>query len=454
MPYNTLIVTIGVTCLGLAAGVVGCFLLLRKRSLLGDALSHSTLPGIGLAFVFATLLGMNGKSLAILLTGATVTGTIGVALILFIINTTRIKEDAALGIVLSTFFGLGVAVLTFVQNMKSGQAAGLEAFIYGKTAGMVQQDVFLIAGVAAVVTIISVILMKEFRLLCFDSALAGAQGWPVHLLDAILMALVIAVTVIGLQAVGLILIIALLIVPPAAARFWCDGLNRMIMLSAGIGAASGMFGALFSSSYAGMPAGPIIVLSAGAAFVFSLIFGSHRGLLAVAWEQIRIRHNVGRQNVLRAMYERNEAKLGLVDEPITSTVAVTFAELLACRSWQAATLHRNLQRAIKEGMLKKTPPPDAKTQAGGTPPAAYELTRQGLTAAWRVTRNHRLWELYLTAHADVAPSFVDRSADQVEHILDTPMIKRLETLLADEFPDLLQPPTVHVPTIGGGEAVA
>ncbi len=245
--YNTRVVLLGTTLLGLAAGAVGNFTLLRKRALMGDALSHATLPGVGLAFVIVTWAGGDGKSLPLLLAGAAVSGTLGLAAILAIRNATRLKEDAALGIVLSVFFGAGVAVLGVAQQMPTGHAAGLEAFIYGKAASMGALDAQLIGAAALVVTVACALLFKELRLLCFDEAFAGSRGYPVLMLDALLMLLVVLVTLIGLQAVGLILMVALLVVPAAAARFWTERMSSMALISAAIGGASALVGAAMSA---------------------------------------------------------------------------------------------------------------------------------------------------------------------------------------------------------------
>ena len=217
--YNTRVVVVGTMLLGLAAGIIGTFMLLRKRSLMGDAISHATLPGIGIAFIVMSQYGGSGKFLPGLLLGAFVFGLIGMGLILSIRKFTRIKEDAALGIVLSVFFGLGISILGIIQKMSTGHAAGLESFIYGKTASMLASDAKLIAVAAIVIVSFSVFLYKEFTIICFDQEYAAAQRWPVFSLDVLMMILVVFVTVIGLQAVGLILIIALLIIPPASARF-------------------------------------------------------------------------------------------------------------------------------------------------------------------------------------------------------------------------------------------
>ena len=305
--YNTRLVVICTLLLGCACGLMGGFLLLRKRSLMGDTLSHATLPGVCSAFIFAVLLGGEGKSLPLLMFGATITGVLGCAAVLFIRNHSRIKDDAAMGIVLSVFFGAGVALLTIATKLPGGSAAGLESFIYGKTASMVLADFWILTSVTCTVLCVSVICFKEFCLLCFDDAFASAQGLPVKMLDVLLLGLVTAVTVAGLQAVGLILIIAFLITPAAAARFWVGRLDRMLVLSALIGGISGWLGASVSALLPNMPAGALIVLVAASCFLFSMVFGSERGVFVRFYRQRRLKTGIGRQHLLRALYEILEA---------------------------------------------------------------------------------------------------------------------------------------------------
>ncbi|MCG3127339.1 MAG: hypothetical protein CHACPFDD_02197 [Phycisphaerae bacterium] len=424
--YNTRVVIIGVSLLGATSGMIGSFLLLRKRALIGDALSHATLPGIGLAFLVATALGGSGKSLPLLLLGGTVTGVLGVVTILAIVHLTRVKEDAALGIVLSVFFAAGVSILGVIQNLSSGHAAGLSSFIYGKTASMMFSDALLIAVAAGLVALTCVLLLKEFTLLCFDTSFAAAQGWPVVALDMVLMATIVIVTVIGLQAVGLILMVALLVIPAAAARFWTHHLPSMLLAAAGIGAVSGCAGAAVSALTPRMPAGAIIVIVAGLFFTASMLFGPAGGMMARWSAHRRLSRRVGRQHLLRAFFELAEPHHAAAPR------AIALEALLAVRSWSAGELRRLIRRAARDGVVQPAATRDA-----------WLLTPEGAAAAWRVTRNHRLWELYLITHADVAPSHVDRDADAVEHVLDPAMIAELEALLARDAPLLVQPPSPH-----------
>lgn len=427
--YNTRVVVLGATLLGLGAGVVGSFTLMRKRALIGDALSHATLPGIAIAFLIATQFGFDGKSLPILLLGAAASGAVGVGSILMIRRYTRLKEDAALGIVLSVFFGAGVALLGIVQQMPNGHAAGLESFIYGKTAAMLARDAALIGGVSAACLGVSMLLFKELALLCFDSGFAASRGYPVGWLDAVLMTMVVLVTIVGLQAVGLVLMIALLVIPPASARFWTEDLRRMAVIAGGLGAASCFVGALISATYPKLPSGATIVLTAAAAFLVSSLFGTARGVVLRTVRRGGFLRSIELEHLLRGVYELSER------QPADSA---SREALLRLRSWSAAELRRVVRRAERQELVRR----DTRD--------TVRLTTRGAVEARRLTRQHRLWELYLITQADVAPARVDRGADHIEHVLDPETLSELERLLSES--DLTQPPdSPHVieATTGG-----
>ena len=428
--YNTRVVVLGTTMLGMAAGIIGSFTLLRKRALMGDALSHATLPGIGLAFLIATQLGWNGKALPILLLGAAATGTLGMACILVIRSATRIKEDAALGIVLSVFFGIGVSILGLIQQpSQPGHAAGLEAFIYGKAASMTADDAWLISVVSVVTVVVSGLLFKEFKLLCFDDDFAGSLGYPVVILDSMMMGLVILVTIVGLQAAGLVLMIALLVIPAAAARFWTADMRRMAVISAGFGAASGMLGAGSSAILPDLPSGAMIVLVAAAFFLGSLIGGWERGIAIRQLRRRQARRRIDLQHLLRAAYEVLETR-GQLEFPPGHRVSspIEFDMLWKRRSWSQPRLMRQIRRANQQGLCQL----DSRDR--------LRLTNQGFREAERLVREHRLWELYLITHADVATSKVDREADTIEHVLDPELIAELETLLEQRTTTQLESP--------------
>jgi manganese/zinc/iron transport system permease protein len=427
--YNTRVVIIGTTLLGLAAGLVGTFLILRKRALLSDTLSHATLPGIALTFILITYLGGDGKNLIALITGAAAFSVLGTISVILVQKYSRLKDDAALGIVLSVYFGFGIALLGLATRMESGTAAGLSSFIYGKTASMLFFDAVLIGATALGSAIVCIILFKEFSLICFDYSYAATQGWPVVRLDFLMMALVVVVTVIGLQAVGLILVVALLIIPASAARFWTHSLKKLLILSGLFGALSGLLGSTFSALMANLPAGAVIVIMAAVVFIISLAFGSASGLFQQIIKRRRLTKKVSRENLLRKLYELYELQRP-AGTSADADAGFPFDDLLAARAWSSTQLRRTLKAARADGLIR------------GNGNQRFSLTDRGLNEAYQIVRKHRLWEAYLITHADIAPSQVDWGADAIEHVLDREMIQKLENMLP-ELKDVQMPPSPH-----------
>ncbi len=402
---NTTTVLLGVTVLGIAAGVVGVFALLRKRALMADALSHATLPGVALAFLAAVALGFTGRSLPVLLLGGAITGVLGVLSVQLLLRITRLREDAAIGIVLSVFFGLGVVLLSIVQNTASGNAAGLNHFIYGQTAAMRPSDAALMGAIALASILLAALFLKEFALVCFNDAFAKVDGWPVSVIDLMMMALVVVVVVSGLQAVGLILVIAMLILPPVAARFWTERLWLLVVLAGLLGGLSGYLGASISALLPRKPAGAVIVLTSGVVFALSMFLAPKRGVLATSLRRAALRIRIAREHLLEAAHDHNGS--------LSRADLLAFANL---RRWPAWFRPVILTSARIRGL--------ASTSNG-----AVTLTQRGAAAGARVARNHRLWEEYLVRYADVAPSHVDWSVDQVEHVLSERLIAELERAL-------------------------
>ena len=412
--YNTRVVLFGVAVLGIAAGLVGSFTLLRKRALLADALAHSSAPGIGLAFIVASYFGWDAKSLPNLLIGATITGLLGVCVVLVVRSQTRLKEDAGLGIALSVFFGAGISLFGIVQKMSTGQAAGLENFIYGKTASMNAYDAKLIATASCLAIVGCMMLFKELKLLCFDENFAGSRGMPVLFLDVVLMSLVVVVTIVGLQAVGLILVVALFVTPAASARFWTEKMWAVAWLSAVLGGMGGMVGAAASALFPRLPSGAMIVMAATSIFILSMFFGSKRGVLIRWLRRYNVNRRIRQHHLLRGLFELLE--LNESSSRDRRDAMVTFEQLMLIRSWSRGQLRRSLGSAQRSRLIRWTND-------------AIGLTQAGYVEAARLTREHRLWELYLITHAEVAPGRVDRDADAIEHVLEPELVDELERLL-------------------------
>lgn len=281
--YTFMIVAIGASLLGAVSGALGTYAVLRRQSLLGDAISHAALPGIAIAFLLT-----GSKTPLILVLGAAIAGWLGTLLIMSIVRMTRIKYDSALGIVLSTFFGFGLVLHTLIQRTGNANQAGLDTFLFGQAATILERDVFTIGILGGIAILITLIFWKELKLLVFDEGFAASLGFSTRALDILLTSLLVIAIVLGLQAVGAVLMSAMLVAPAVAARQWTDRLSVMMLLAAFFGTLAGVSGTIISSSASRIPTGPTIVLCATVVVGFSIIFAANRGLL---WDWIRQRRN-------------------------------------------------------------------------------------------------------------------------------------------------------------------
>lgn len=410
--YNAAVVAAGCAAFGLAAGALGCFVLLRGRALIADTAAHATLPGVAGAFIVAALAGWEVRSLPLLLAGAAVTAAAAVLLVGGLTAGGRIRDDAAMALVLSIGFGIGVVLMSVVQSLPVGGQAGLKGFILGQAAGMSAADAYMIALLAVVALLVVAVLFRPLAVLCFDREFAAAVGLNVRALDLALLGLMLAVTVAGLRAVGLILVVALMVIPAVTARLITERLEAMVPIAAVLGALAAWFGAALSAGLPGLPTGATITLVACALFVAALLFAPRRGALAFAWRQAMLSLTVARDHALRVAFEAAERG------PAAPLAWADLGRGAGWSSWQRALLPRWLAAA---GWVR---------EAAGR----VALTPAGLALARDLTRRHRLWEHYMQAAGGLGPWAAHRAADQVEHTLPPEVAREAEAWLRRNDP--------------------
>lgn len=281
--YTLRTITLGTAILGAVTGMLGSFAVLRKQSLLGDAISHAALPGIAIAFLLT-----GTKDSNILLIGALVSGLIGTFWIRGIVKKTHLKSDTALGLILSLFFGFGMLLLTFIQKQPNANQAGLDKYLFGQAATLVESDVWLMALVSGICLLVLLFFWKEFKILLFDADYTKTLGFNTKFIDVLITSFIVLAIVLGLQTVGVVLMSAMLLAPAAAARQWTNKLSTMVFLAALFGAFSGVFGTAISATQNNLSTGPVIVIIAGVFVLFSFVFSPSRGLL---FKQIRFIKN-------------------------------------------------------------------------------------------------------------------------------------------------------------------
>jgi manganese/zinc/iron transport system permease protein len=402
-------VLMGATLLGVVGGVLGCFALLRRQSLLGDALAHAALPGVCVAYLLT-----RSKSPLPLFAGAMVAGLLGSLLILAVVRLSRVKEDAAIGIVLSVFFGAGIVLLTHIQKLPYGNQSGLDKFLFGQAATLMPRDVAAMAVFGGIAVLLALVFYKELKLLCFDREFGQSVGYPMRRLEVLLTVMLVMVVVVGLQTVGVVLVVAALITPAAAARQWTERLSVMLLLAAVVGGGSGAIGALVSASMPRLPTGPVIVLCSSTLLVVSLLFAPRRGMLWALLAERRVAWRIREENLLKDLYSWGERRRSW-DDP------VPWPTVMGVRGDRRGRLENLSRRLRRRGLL------------AGVDDGAL-LTPEGLAAAERVVRKHRLWEVYLTRRLELPSDHVHREAEAMEHALSEAALDDLEANLG--YPSL------------------
>lgn len=401
---NIRYVVLGMVLLAVSASTVGTFTYLKKKALVGDAVAHAVLPGVCLAFLLA-----GNKNPAVLIIGAFTTGWLALVAIDTIAKKSKIKEDTAIGISLSVFFGVGILLLTMIQHSGNASQSGLDAFLFGKAAAMMGGDVLIFSGVSVALLLTIVLFFKELTLLAFDENYASTIGFPVRRLELLLTSLTVMAVVVGIQAVGVVLMAALLITPAAAARFWTNNLIKMLWIAALFGAFSGLAGAYISFTAPAMPTGPWVVVVLSLIAMGSFFFAPKKGIFFRKMHQRRIQRHIMDENILKVLYQLGEKTGDFFRK-------YTWEEILAQRELKQKKLSSGLKRLLKKGYISNGD-------------GQWQLTEAGKALGQRTIKLHRLWELYLTEYLRIAPDHVHDDAETIEHIITPEVEAKLEKLL-------------------------
>ena len=399
-------VVIGITLLGIGSAYVGTFSFLDKKALLGDAISHSVLPGICLGFILA-----GEKNPLYIVTGAFLAGGVATFLSSWLKKNTKLSEDSIIATILSVFFGIGIVMLTALQKSGNPEIAGLNSFIFGNAIGISEFDLMIYGGLSLTIILILTIFLKEFRLMVFDPAFGRAIGFPMDAIRFLFNVLMILAVVIGIQAIGVVLMAALLITPGAAARFWTDRLNSLLILAALFSILSGILGTYISFVIPQMPTGPWVVVFLSMFALISFLISPKSGIIFRYLKRKNYLKKTHRDHLLKSLYKAmEEGQQGL-----------TIDKIYELYPFQKKEIQQSIINLDKSGYII-------------TNQDTINLSESGITEAMRIVRLHRLWELYLNESLKIAPDHVHESAEQMEHLLTPELEELLEKRL--NFPTL------------------
>jgi manganese/zinc/iron transport system permease protein len=407
---NVIYVLLGVFFINTSAALIGTFAFLRKRALIGDAIAHSLLPGVCLGFLFA-----GEKNPLFLLLGAFATGWASTFLIDLVVNRTKTKQDTAIAIVLSTFFAFGIVLLTYIQKNVAGQHGGLDHFLFGQAAAIGRGDVILLGIIFLVIIGLLFVFFRSFLVLSFNADFARSAGLPVRTIEFLLTSLTVLAVASGIQALGVVLMSALIITPAAAARFWTENLVRMLLIAVVISLVCGIGGAYVSYSVSNMPTGPWVVVFLATITFLSIALSPKKGMLANFVRNRNNRRKILLENILKAIYVHHEERHGELE----LNYHLTSSEIQAMRNFDTAELSTGLQVLRKKGMLEISED-------------KYFLTDIGKKESKRVVRLHRLWEQYLLTRTNIATDHVHSGAEAIEHVLSPELEMELERELGQK----------------------
>jgi manganese/zinc/iron transport system permease protein len=397
-------VMLGVAIIGAISGVVGTFSFLRKKTLIADAVSHSVLPGVCIGFMFA-----GTKDPISLMLGALLVGWFSVWFIDYISRATKLSEDTAIALVSTLFFAIGSVLLSILSKSQNAEQSGLKNFLFGKAATMTTFDIQVFSFVSLVIIGVVVLFYKPFQLVSFNTDFARSIGVKVKTIEFLLSTLTVLTVAIGIQAVGVVLMSALLIAPAASARYWTNKLNVMLVLAAIFGMLSGMLGVMFSTMKDNMPTGPWIVFALFIFTLLTLLFAPKKGWFSI---QKRNRANgrlIAEENILKIIYQLKE----------NGKQEISFKEFLEKRSMDTNLLEKTIKHLINNKLINSEN-------------HLFSLSEAGEIEAARIVRSHRLWELYLTKRMNFKDDHIHGTAETIEHLI-TPEIEK-ELLKELNFP--------------------
>lgn len=392
---NVRYVAIAILLLGGVSGAVGTFNFLRKKTLVGETVAHSMLPGVLIAFMLSGV-----KNPLVLITGAAISGWLSIWVVDYITRHSKIKGDSALAIVLSSFFGLGIVMLTVIQRTSGKEQSGLDHYIFGNAAAMTPEDSLVFGSISLIVLAVVFWHFFSLKAVVFNQDFAHSIGINTRWIEALISFITILSISVGIKAVGIVMMSALLIIPPTAARFWTDDLSKMLLVSGVFGAVSGWLGAFVSYSYSSMPTGPWTIVIISIIAFFSMLFAPKKGVVFQRWTKLLVKRRMNEENLLKTAVQlevRGQGKL-------FNRRSISARQFFDQRLW-----NRTIKRLKRKGLVKRVH-------------TGFTLSTEGRAIGAEIDRRHKIWEIYLQRRMQMSVHLVHDEADTMEHFL-TPEIE-------------------------------
>lgn len=386
---------------GIMCGVLGCFIVLRQMSMIGDALSHAILPGVVIAFVFL------GYNVAGFFLGAVLAGIITAVGIAWAQQNVKTKSDAAIGIVFTAMFAIGVIGISWISK-NEGVHLDLKDFLFGNVLGVSNEDLWITLAVSLYVVLMVIIFYRHLFITSFQPTIAQAMGIPTRFVHYMIMILLSFSVVAALQTVGVILVVAMLITPASSAILWSNNLRKILVISAFMGLLSAFIGLILAIIFNTTP-GPAMAVVATFIYIFSALVAPSKGILARRFRKKKLNRRILMEDSIKYIFRHAGDVIDL--ERLASSLDISKRRA------------RRLIRFLSDNkLIKSTAPP-------------FQLTAKGDVLALKLIRAHRLWETYLVDEMGMDPEQIHEDAENYEHYLSDELLDEVDELLGSPSTD-------------------
>lgn len=387
---------------GIMCGILGCFIVLRNMSLIGDALSHAILPGVVAGFL------ITGYSLLGFFTGSVIAGLLAAVLITWIQRNVKTQEDAAIGIVFTSMFAVGVMGISWLTRQE-GVHLDLKDFLFGNILGISDQDLWMTFSILLFTVLCVVVFFRYFFVTTFESVVAQTLGISVSTMHYFLMLLLSFAVVASLQSVGVILVVAMLITPASTAYLLTTRLQRMILIAALVGLLSTTLGLLIAIYFETTP-GPAMTVTATGLYLSAVLFSPQRGIVSRYVKRIKNRSRILQEDILKQAVRLHEKR---------KLTPSALQQKLHIHTWRMRYSLRKLQQQGNLIFNKGT----------------LTLTDKGIEGGYALVRAHRLWETYLVKEMGLSEDQIHDNAEKYEHILTDALVEEVARSLGNPQTD-------------------
>lgn len=399
---STWYILVSALFLSMSSSILGSILFHRRQALIGDVIAHSVLPGVCIAFLF-----FQQKQLLWFLIGGSTTAFAATYFVQYLHRKKVLSEDILLASTLSVFFGIGILLLSYIQQLPWGNQSGIDRFIFGQASTLSFLDAQVIAAISMAVLILFIVGLRAIKIWVFDGQFAGTLSFPFKIIEALFVLFLCVLVMAGLQSVGIVLMSAMFVLPPSIAHFWKRSFLAGIWVAGIVSFVASAIGISLSLFLPHIPTGPSIVVSLFFLLIISLLFGKYNSLYSKLKGKQKYLNKVDEEHLLKSIYKLMESK---------GVECIDIHDLHKYTKTPFSKIEKTCRKLEKRKLIKYS-----NNQITFTP--------SGKAASKRIVRLHRLWELYLSEYLHLPEDHLHESAEDIEHYITPEIEAHLLTIM-------------------------